>query len=337
MDDQDDPYSLLGVSKDATPSQIKSAYRKAALRHHPDRNDDKATANVIFSKISNAYEILSDDRRRAQYDEAERAAKMSHTHRDFYDDAPHSYGNYQRRRDFHDPFEVFRHVFREEFGHGGPASFSGASSTRHSPFFGGVMNGDPFDDPFSANPLFGTHRGAHQSNNGNHFDPFRDDPFFAGGSLFGGSRGTMDRPGNMFGGGSLFDRFDDMFDTMKRDMERPRKQAKNQQDGSSYSYYSSSTSSTTFGNADGQTITTQTTRQVVDGKEEVKTERIIRNSDGTVERVTLDNNAMLEQEGQKPAALTASAEGKEQRKRDRKRGLLPWRRNSSGKEDSSGN
>mmetsp|Transcript_17095 Transcript_17095/g.39533 ORF Transcript_17095/g.39533 Transcript_17095/m.39533 type:complete len:91 (-) Transcript_17095:3871-4143(-) len=71
MDDGDDPYNLLGVSRDATPSQIKSAYRKQALRFHPDKQrneDDKETANVLFAKISNAYELLSDDSQRHEFD-----------------------------------------------------------------------------------------------------------------------------------------------------------------------------------------------------------------------------------------------------------------------------
>mmetsp|Transcript_16668 Transcript_16668/g.24169 ORF Transcript_16668/g.24169 Transcript_16668/m.24169 type:complete len:84 (-) Transcript_16668:12-263(-) len=71
MNTEDDPYRILGVSRDATASQIKSAYRKLALKHHPDKHqtqESKVKASEKFSKISNAYEILSDSQSRAEYD-----------------------------------------------------------------------------------------------------------------------------------------------------------------------------------------------------------------------------------------------------------------------------
>ncbi|KAF2137663.1 uncharacterized protein K452DRAFT_312257 [Aplosporella prunicola CBS 121167] len=63
-----DPYAVLGVDKDATPDKIKSAYRKAALKHHPDKAQDKEDAHVKFQEIAFAYAILSDERRRSRYD-----------------------------------------------------------------------------------------------------------------------------------------------------------------------------------------------------------------------------------------------------------------------------
>lgn len=63
-----DPYDVLGVAKDATPDQIKSAYRKAALKHHPDKSDDKTAAHAKFQEIAFANAILSDPRRRSRYD-----------------------------------------------------------------------------------------------------------------------------------------------------------------------------------------------------------------------------------------------------------------------------
>ncbi|KAI9486053.1 MAG: hypothetical protein EXX96DRAFT_613890 [Benjaminiella poitrasii] len=62
-----DYYSLLGVSKHATDSEIKKAYRQQALRFHPDRNKDES-AKCQFQKISEAFEVLSDDKKRCQYD-----------------------------------------------------------------------------------------------------------------------------------------------------------------------------------------------------------------------------------------------------------------------------
>ena len=65
-----DPYKVLGLEKSATADHIKSAYRKQALKHHPDKvpSDEKEAANVKFQEIAFAYAILSDDRRRKRYD-----------------------------------------------------------------------------------------------------------------------------------------------------------------------------------------------------------------------------------------------------------------------------
>ncbi len=63
-------YQLIGVSSNATPDEIRGAYYKLALKHHPDRvkDSDKAENEVLFKDIANAYEILSDAQRRADYD-----------------------------------------------------------------------------------------------------------------------------------------------------------------------------------------------------------------------------------------------------------------------------
>lgn len=65
-----DPYEILSVPHDATDDQIKRAYRKAALRHHPDKatGADAATAHSTFQTIAFAYSILSEPARRARYD-----------------------------------------------------------------------------------------------------------------------------------------------------------------------------------------------------------------------------------------------------------------------------
>ena len=64
-----DYYSILGVSKNATPQEIKKAYRKSALKYHPDRNpDNKEEAETKFKEISNAYQVLSDNQKRKHYD-----------------------------------------------------------------------------------------------------------------------------------------------------------------------------------------------------------------------------------------------------------------------------
>lgn len=65
-----DYYSILGVSRNATDEELKKAYRKLALKWHPDRNkDNKKEAEEKFKDISQAYEILSDKEKRKIYDQ----------------------------------------------------------------------------------------------------------------------------------------------------------------------------------------------------------------------------------------------------------------------------
>ena len=112
MDDyRDDPYKILGVPKDATEQQVKTAYRKLALRHHPDKQtNEKAReqAQHKFAKISNAYEVLKDETLRREYDQSvEKASKAGK------DGAKQPTGF---RPVFHDPYEVFKNDFKEQFG-----------------------------------------------------------------------------------------------------------------------------------------------------------------------------------------------------------------------------
>lgn len=66
---QRDFYEVLGVTKSATPDEIRKAYRKLARKYHPDANPNDPKAEDRFKEISTAYEILSDKEKRAQYDQ----------------------------------------------------------------------------------------------------------------------------------------------------------------------------------------------------------------------------------------------------------------------------
>jgi DnaJ-class molecular chaperone len=59
-----DYYQILGIQKNSADSDIKKAYRKLALKWHPDKNEDKLRATEMFKKIAEAYEVLSNKSKR---------------------------------------------------------------------------------------------------------------------------------------------------------------------------------------------------------------------------------------------------------------------------------
>jgi len=99
-----DYYELLGVERGASGEQIKKAYRKMAVKYHPDKNPDDPEAEDRFKEISEAYEVLADEEKRAAYDR--------------YGHAAFSQGGGMGRGagGFHDPFDIFRDVFGGEGG-----------------------------------------------------------------------------------------------------------------------------------------------------------------------------------------------------------------------------
>src|SRR5687767_5527189 len=104
-----DYYEVLGVERGAGGEDIKKAYRKLAVKFHPDKNPGDKTAEEKFKEIGEAYEVLSDPQKRAAYEQYGHGA---------FD--PRSRGFRPGAGGFHDPFEVFREVFGG--GGGGGAS-----------------------------------------------------------------------------------------------------------------------------------------------------------------------------------------------------------------------
>jgi molecular chaperone DnaJ len=97
-----DYYEVLGVNRNAGDDEIKKAYRKLALKFHPDKNSGDKTAEEKFKEIGEAYEALSDPQRRAAYDQYGHAA---------FDPRARAGRGFGGAGGFHDPFEIFREVF----------------------------------------------------------------------------------------------------------------------------------------------------------------------------------------------------------------------------------
>ena len=68
MTEETDYYKILEVNKDASADDLKKAYRKLAMKYHPDRNPNDKEAESKFKEINEAYEVLKDDQKRAAYD-----------------------------------------------------------------------------------------------------------------------------------------------------------------------------------------------------------------------------------------------------------------------------
>ncbi|XP_050367400.1 chaperone protein dnaJ 50 [Argentina anserina] len=91
--DEDDCYDLLGVTQGANSSEIKKAYYKLSLKHHPDKNPDPESKK-LFVKVANAYEILKDEASREQYDYA-----IAHPEEYFYNTARYYQAYYGHKTD----------------------------------------------------------------------------------------------------------------------------------------------------------------------------------------------------------------------------------------------
>ncbi|KAB8152504.1 molecular chaperone DnaJ [Kordia sp. TARA_039_SRF] len=109
-----DYYEILGISKGASAAEIKKAYRKKAIQYHPDKNPDDEKAEEMFKKAAEAYEVLSDDDKRARYDQYGHAA---------FENGGFGGGGFGGGMNMDDIFSQFGDIFGGAFGGGG--GFSG--------------------------------------------------------------------------------------------------------------------------------------------------------------------------------------------------------------------
>ncbi len=115
-----DYYELLGIAKSASPEDIKKAYRKLALKYHPDRNKGDKAAEAKFKEASEAYHILSDKNRRSNYDQ------FGHAAFDGSSGSRGGFGNFDFSGSFSD---IFEDLF-EDFGVSGGRGRRRSSSFR---------------------------------------------------------------------------------------------------------------------------------------------------------------------------------------------------------------
>src|SRR5262245_33515329 len=101
-----DYYDVLGVPKNASVDEVKKAYRQAAIKYHPDKNPGDHQAEVNFKEAAEAYEVLSDDEKRARYD------KFGHAGLEGAGFGPRGFASTE------DIFEAFGDIFGDFFGFG---------------------------------------------------------------------------------------------------------------------------------------------------------------------------------------------------------------------------
>lgn len=126
-----DYYKILGVSEKATPEEIKKTYRKLALQYHPDKNRGNKEAEAKFKEISGAYYVLSDSKRRTEYDQMRRLGESSTSTSDFagaqgfdFEEFLKQSSGRGRSRSTGGQYAEFSDIFQDLFSGGSPKGFT---------------------------------------------------------------------------------------------------------------------------------------------------------------------------------------------------------------------
>lgn len=109
-----DYYSVLGVSRQATPDEIKKAYRKLAMKYHPDKNPGDKTAEERFKEATEAYDVLSDAKKKQMYDQFGHAGAQQGGPNPFRGGGFENFGGFQAG--FEGGPDIFSDLFGEFFG-----------------------------------------------------------------------------------------------------------------------------------------------------------------------------------------------------------------------------
>ncbi|TKY88901.1 hypothetical protein EX895_002142 [Sporisorium graminicola] len=284
-----DPYEVLGVARGCTSYEIKTAYKKLAFKHHPDRAApaEKEAATARFKVVGEAYEYLSDDRKRREYDA--------------FGPGRSGRGGYPAAEEYEDDLS------RKHFGtspDGVPFSFvweSGADSARRAQ--AGQRAGRPFGadghDPFGLfNMMFGQEFGSR--NGGGNVGGARwagQDPFgmmnggaSMGGSLFGDNDPFLQNHRRMadtagFGFGAPFP-----FASSRGPTGPPQGRGMQSAGPFATSSSSSSMSSTTYGGFSG--TSESTTTRIINGRKETVTRKVDENGNVTVHTSTPEGSTV---------------------------------------------
>jgi len=187
--ESDDYYSILGLKKQATQEEIKKAYKKAALKWHPDKNpESKSEAERKFQKISEAYDVLSDDKKRGIYDRLGKSGLTSGGGGGGRPSGPHQDHFQQFSFHFRDPQEIFREFFggsdpfADVFGPS-PTQSQRTSTSSNSPAAG--PNFDSIFRDFTSNSHRHPHTAPPSFGQSPGFNPFFD----LGAPMGGGGNG----------------------------------------------------------------------------------------------------------------------------------------------------
>mmetsp|Transcript_19590 Transcript_19590/g.61593 ORF Transcript_19590/g.61593 Transcript_19590/m.61593 type:complete len:216 (+) Transcript_19590:65-712(+) len=128
----EDYYAVLGLGRGCTEEEVKKAYKKAAIKYHPDKNRGDSEAEENFKRIAEAFSVLSDAQKRAAYDRyGKDGARVAEQRQD------RGFGGAAV-----DPDEVFRQFFGGAAGQGGATFFVNGRPVDFSTFFGTTQPGE---------------------------------------------------------------------------------------------------------------------------------------------------------------------------------------------------